>query len=229
MSPRFAITGAVFSFVAAAGCTHSTKGHEPTSRLTEAQVAAALLASEELPGGEWSRVSVPGRDPASSMAGSPELASACSKATRHLAEQAARWGAAEIDVVTNYVRPVRAGEESLKEEIVVDSDLDAGDLGGALRRQASACRNVVVVVHGETLESSLRVCNQSRGGSVLQVIQSWSTNSGRSGSTRLAYIFRRHLLAVVTLVSTVAGADRCGIGDFEEIVAVAALKVDRLV
>lgn len=228
MSPRFTITSAVVSLAAAAACTSPSEGHDPSFGLTEREVSAASLAPEDLPGGGWHRASAPDRGSATMMESSSDSASACSRATAGLAAQVARWRSAEIDATDAYARTTHSGEELLKEEIVVDPYLESSDLAGLLRRQASACRNVVVVLDGETVESSLRVCKVVRGGPGIQIVQAWSTSSGTSGSTRFAYLFRGHLLTVVSLVSS-TGADHCEDAALDAIVAAAAEKIDRLV
>lgn len=115
----------------------------------------------------------------------------------------------------------------MKEEIVVDPDLESSDLARLLRRQVSACRNVVVVLDGETVESSLRVCEVVAGVPGVQVVQAWSTSRGRAGSTRFAYLFRGHLLSVITLVSS-SGDGNCEDAVFEAIVDAAAEKINHL-
>lgn len=228
MSPRFTISSAIVSLAVAAACTSPSEGHDPRSGLTEREVAAASLAPEDLPGGGWRRASASDRGSATMMESSSDSASACTRATAGLAAQAARWRSAEVDATDAYAMTTHGGEELLKEEIVVDPYLESSDLAGLLRRQASACRNVVVVLDGETVESSLRVCKVARGGPGLRVVQAWSTSSGKSGSTRFAYLFRGHLLAVVSLVSS-SGADHCEDAAFDAVVAAAAEKIDRLV
>lgn len=109
MSPRFTITSAVVSLIAAAACTPPNEGHGPGSGLTETQVASVSLVPADLPGGGWRRASLPNHGSVTTMESTSDSASACSRAAAELAAQAARWRSAEVDVVDAYARTTLGG------------------------------------------------------------------------------------------------------------------------
>lgn len=218
---RRAFSSAALAMAVASACSHPDAGDDGAV-LTVAEATNAMLVSDELPG-EWRATDVSERragsvfDPATS-------ASDCGQATHKLAEEASRWGAADVNVEAAWETP--DGDIRLKQEIASDRNLEAGRLAGLLSRQATACRTVVVVVDDVTVESRLRSCGLRSGEPGVEILQSWTASDGRSGSTRFAYIFRGRNLVVLTLMSSDAG-NSCQHADFDRVVAAAASKVAR--
>lgn len=72
----------------------------------------------------------------------------------------------------------------------------------------------------------MRACDLSRGEVGVQIVQSWTASNGSSGSTRLAYIGRGHILIVLTFTAEDLGGS-CEHGVFDQAAAAAAAKIAR--
>lgn len=218
MCLRRTLSSAALVVATASACTHP----DAAGDLTVEEATNAMLASEELPG-EWRATDVPVRrggsdvDPATS-------GSACGQATYKLAEEASRWGAADVNVEAAGETP--GGDMSLKQEIAYDRRLEVGHLAELLSRQAGECSEVVVVADGVTVESRMRSCDLSGGDLGVQIVQSWTASNGSSGSVRLAYIGRGHTLIVLTLTDADAGGT-CEHAAFDRVVVAAVAKIAR--
>lgn len=222
MCLRRTLSSAALVAAAASACTPPGTAGDANWVLTREEATNAMLVADDLPG-VWRTTAVPVRRGRSV----PDLAtsaSECGRATREVAGEASRWGAAGASVEAAWETP--AGDMLLKQEIASDRDLEAGPLANLLERQARECATVVVVADGVTVESQLRSCDLSRGEPGIQIVQSWTASDGRSGSTRLGYILRRHILVVLTYTSSDAG-DSCEHAAFDRVVAAAATKVPR--
>lgn len=202
MGFRHITWNAAILLLAVTGCVNVADDNH--RYVTEEQASAALLDLRDLPG-SWRPTAMPERG-FGAVSKSATGGSACGSATRTLMAASAKWGEADIDVEVAYAIPTSAGELLLKQQIDFDPDLEAEHLVGPLRRQADACRSVVLVDGDEVMESSLRECNPDRAGQGVHIVQSWRTSDGRAGSIKFVYLFRGHLLVVVTLTSAESGA-----------------------
>lgn len=219
---RRTLSSAALAMAAASGCSHPGAAGDDSAVLTMAEATDAMLLADELPG-EWHGTEVPvHRD--GSVFDAATSASDCGQATHKLAEEASRWGAAAVNAQAAW--ETLGGDMRLKQEIASDRHLEARRLSELLSRQARSCRNAVVVVDDVTVEAWLRSCELRSGGPGVQIVLSWTASDGRSGSTRLAYIFRGHNLVVLTFVSSEAH-NSCEHADFARVVAAAAVKVAR--
>lgn len=222
MSLRNATWSVAILLTIFAGCAHPAD--DRSRDVTVEQARAALLKPSDLPGA-WQSSAAQERA-ARSITSCATSSSACGRAMRTLEMAAAAWGAIRVNVAAAYTTSTSDGESFLKQQIATDPDMDPR-LAAMLRRQAGACGAVVLTGNGETVESLLRACDLTRGGPDVQLVQSWRTSRGRGGSTRIAYLFRGHLLTVMTFTSSDSEGS-CGDSTFERITVEAAEKLDWL-
>lgn len=218
---RRALGSGALVLAAASACT-SPGVVGDAAVLTEAEARSAMLMADELPG-VWEPTGVPVHR-GESISDSTRSGSVCARATRRVAKEASRWSTAEVDVEAAWETP--GGDVHLKQEIVSDRYLEAGDLVEFLELQVSECKNVVIAAGDITVESRLRSCDLNGGKSGTQIVQSWIASNGSSGSTRLAYLDRGHSLIVLTFTSVDDG-DSCRDAVFDRVIAAAAAKIAR--
>lgn len=219
---RRTLSSAALVAAAVSACSPPRAAGGHGAVLTEAEATNTMLVADELPG-EWRKTDVSVR-PGGSVPESATSGSECGQATHQLAEEASRWGAAEVKVEEAWESP--DGDMLLKQEIASDRDLEAGHLTDLLGRQVSGCRDVVVVIDDVTVESHMRACDLGSGEAGVQIVLSWIASNGRAGSTRFAYIVDGHSLVVLTFTSADARAS-CEHAVFDRVVAAAAAKVVR--
>lgn len=222
MSLRRTLTCAALAITAASACSHPGAAGDDSAVLSMAEATDAMLLADELPG-QWRTADLPLR-PGGSVFDGAISTSDCGRATRRLAEEASRWGAADINVEAAWETP--DGDMRLKQEIASDRDLEAGRLSELLSRQVRRCRNAVVVVDEVTVESRLRTCGLKSGQPGVQILQSWTASDGRSGSTRMAYLTLGHNLVALTFGSSDTGRS-CEHAVFDRVIAVAGAKASR--
>lgn len=213
------LSSAALVAAAVSGCAPPRAAGGDGAALTQAEATDAMLVAGELPG-EWRTTAVSVR-PGRSVHDSATSGSECGQATHELAEEASRWGAADVNVEAAWETPDR--DMLLKQEIASDRDLEAGRLADLLGRQVRDCSDVVVATDEVTVESHIRACGLSRGETGLQIVQSWTASNGGAGSTRLAYIVGGHNLVVLTFTSADTRAS-CEHTVFDSVVAAAVTK-----
>lgn len=219
---RRTLSSAALVAAAASACVSPRAADGDGAVLTEKQATNAMLVAAELPG-EWRTTEVPVR-PDGSASESEMSGSECGQAAHELAEEASRWGAADVNVEAAWATP--DGAMLLKQEIASDHDLEPARLIELLWRQVRECSDVIAVSDDLTVESHMRACDLSRGEVGIQVVQSWTASNGRAGSTRFAYMGRRHILIVLTFTAHDLGGP-CEHGVFDQAAAAAARKIAR--
>lgn len=130
---RRTLSSAAIVAAAASACVSPRDAGGDGAVLTEKEATSAMLVAADLPG-EWRTTEVPVR-PDGSVSDSEMSGSECGQAAHESAEEASRWGEADVNVEAAWATP--DGDMLLKQEIASDRALKPGRLVELLGRQVS--------------------------------------------------------------------------------------------